>query len=194
MSKSPALFAVLAACLAVTAPAWAATLAGAPEPVKTVDIQRLQGRWYEIARIPNRFEKDCGFATTDWVPQSGGRFLVTQTCKKTEVDRDGHVTRATADPLDPAGNAKWRMNYFGGLIRRDYWLVDHAADGSWVLMGMPRRPSLWLFGRQQSLTPVQREQALQRARALGYDPALLVFPSSLPGEYIGPPPVERAER
>jgi apolipoprotein D and lipocalin family protein len=27
--------------------------------VNTVDLERYQGRWYEIARLPNRFQRQC---------------------------------------------------------------------------------------------------------------------------------------
>jgi apolipoprotein D and lipocalin family protein len=29
------------------------------EVVQKVDLNRYMGRWYEIARLPNRFEKGC---------------------------------------------------------------------------------------------------------------------------------------
>ena len=38
-----------------------------PAPLKTVDqidLARYVGKWYEIARYPNRFEKDCASDVT----------------------------------------------------------------------------------------------------------------------------------
>lgn len=35
-----------------------------PEVVSTVDLSRYAGRWYEIARLPNRFEKKCADSVT----------------------------------------------------------------------------------------------------------------------------------
>ena len=42
----------------------AATLADAEQPkalavVPSVDLSRYTGKWYEIARLPNRFQKNC---------------------------------------------------------------------------------------------------------------------------------------
>ena len=147
-----------------------------PEPARPVDIQHLAGRWYEVARVPNLAESDCPFATTEWQPKEGGKFLVTQTCRKSESAAPDRTIKATADPLDPAGNTKWRMNYFGGLIRRDYWVIDHAADDSWVILGMPGKRYLWILSRQPDAPQAERQAFLQKVASLGYDASRLIFP------------------
>jgi apolipoprotein D and lipocalin family protein len=162
--------------LAAGAVAWADPV-DPPAPQKPVDMQRLAGRWYEVARVPNLAESECTFAAADWDPQPNGKFKVTQTCAKTPGGAPGRTIRATADPLDPTGNTKWRMNYFGGLIRRDYWVLDYAPDDSWVILGMPGpKHYVWVLARQPFQPQAQREQFVQKIAALGYDASRLVFP------------------
>ena len=146
------------------------------EPSKPMDIQRMSGRWYEVARVPNMAEKDCPFAMTDWDPQPGGKFKVTQSCMKTEGGEVTRTIRSSADPLDPVLNAKWRMNYFGGLIRRDYWILDRAADDQWLIMGMPGKHFVWVFARRPNQAQAERAQVVQKISAMGYDASRLVFP------------------
>jgi apolipoprotein D and lipocalin family protein len=169
-----------AACVAglgLCAPA----LADTPQPAKPVELQRLAGLWYEIARVPNQAEGNCPFATTDWQPQSGGKFLVVQTCRPAEGAPSSRVIRATANPLDPGANAKWRMSYFGGMIHRDYWVMDHGADNDWVILGMPGKNYVWVLSRQPAAPEPMREEFLQRISALGYDASRLVFAPALAG-------------
>jgi apolipoprotein D and lipocalin family protein len=147
-----------------------------PEPARPVDMARLAGRWYEVARVPNLAESGCPFAATDWQPLPGGKFRVTQICSKGPDAPPGRVVRATADPLDPAGNTKWRMNYFGGLIRRDYWVLDYAPGGEWIILGMPGKHYVWVLSREAITPQAQREQFIQRIVAMGYDAGRLVFP------------------
>ena len=147
-----------------------------PQPTKPVDLQRLAGHWFEIARVPNIAESDCPVATTDWLAKPDGKFQVTQTCRKSEASPPGRTIRAMADPLDPVANTKWRMNYFGGLIRRDYWVMDHAPDGAWVIMAMPGKKYVWVLCRQADTPPAMRDALAQRVAALGYDASRLVFP------------------
>ena len=169
--------AALAAVLTLAVPAaWSAAPGDTPQPSKSVDLRRLAGRWYELARVPNQAEKDCPVATTDWAPKDGGKFEVTQTCRKSLDATGGRVIKATADPLDPVMNAKWRMNYFGGLIRRDYWFIDHANDDAWVILAMPGKKYLWVLTRHPDLPSGAREAVVQRVASLGYDASRLVFP------------------
>ncbi|MFL5815903.1 MAG: lipocalin family protein [Bdellovibrionia bacterium] len=36
------------------------------ETVPSVDLSRYLGKWYEIARFPNSFQKDCTDATAEY--------------------------------------------------------------------------------------------------------------------------------
>jgi apolipoprotein D and lipocalin family protein len=150
-----------------------------PQPSRPVDMQRLAGRWYEVARVPNLAESSCPFAATHWDPMPGGKFRVTQTCSAGPGAPPGRVIHATADPLDPAGNTKWRMNYFGGLIRRDYWVLDYAPDGAWIILAMPGKHYVWVLCRDPQTPQARREEFIQRIVALGYDAGRLVFPVQL---------------
>ena len=35
--------------------------------------------------------------------------------------------------LDPPINAKFEASFFGGLFHKDYWVLDHADDYSWMI-------------------------------------------------------------
>ena len=44
------------------------------EPVRSLDLERYLGTWYEIARYPNRFERKCaGFTTATYSARPDGR-------------------------------------------------------------------------------------------------------------------------
>ncbi len=45
-------------------PAQAAQSKSSLEVVASVDLNRYAGKWYEIARLPNRFQRDCAGNTT----------------------------------------------------------------------------------------------------------------------------------
>lgn len=42
--------------------------ANVPQPAKAVDLAQYVGRWYEIARYENGFEKGCEGVTADYPP------------------------------------------------------------------------------------------------------------------------------
>jgi apolipoprotein D and lipocalin family protein len=55
------------------------------ESVPKVDLSRYTGRWFEIARYPNRFERKCDSnATATYSFRSDGKISVVNTCKTRE--------------------------------------------------------------------------------------------------------------
>ena len=79
---TPFAFLAVLTVLATTAPlandaarAEALTLAAKP-----IDPERYLGRWYEIARLPNKIQADCVTGMSDWSRQSNGQLAVVQTC------------------------------------------------------------------------------------------------------------------
>jgi apolipoprotein D and lipocalin family protein len=147
----------------------------APEPAKAIDLTKVTGRWYEIARTPNPNQKDCHGATTDWNAKGPGAYEVVQTCHKGAADGKARVMRAAAVPIDPDRHAKWKLSFFGGVIKQEYWLVDRADDHSWMLFGTNGGNYVWILSRRAQMPPAAKAEAVQRCRELGYDVGRLVF-------------------
>jgi apolipoprotein D and lipocalin family protein len=161
----------LAAVIAVFAlPAFA----GAPAPAKPVSSALYSGRWYEIARTPNAMQSNCEGATSDFEGFSGTSFEVVDTCHAGSPTGPAKVLKAKARMLPGVQNTRFRMGFFGGLIRQEYWILDHADDGSWAIMATPGGNYAWLLARRPVLPPTAMAQAMARVRQLGY--ARLVFP------------------
>jgi lipocalin len=52
------------------------------ETVPRVDLDRYQGKWYEVARLPNRFQSDCAGATAEYGLREDGKISVLNTYTK----------------------------------------------------------------------------------------------------------------
>ena len=152
-----------------------AGLAAVPASGRPIDPQRYSGRWYEVARLPNKIEADCVMSTSDWSRQSDGGFDVVQTCYAGSPVYPQKVWRGSGRITDAATNSKFRIGFFGGLIQKDYWVVDRADDYSWCLLTMPNPKYLWIMARSPSLNAAQKAALVAHARALGFDTTKLVF-------------------
>ena len=161
----------------VSSSALAAGFTPPPAPTKPVELQRYIGRWYEVARVPNHFErgKDCEAPTADYQEDAKGAITVVQTCHVNSPTGPERVYHATAKILDPGVNAKFKLTYFI-FLSKDYWVLDHAPDYKWAIIGDPTGKFLWLFARQPNLPPEERDAILARARSFGYDTNRLEFP------------------
>ena len=152
--------------------------ADAPAPTKSVDLQRYAGRWYEVARVPNHFEKgrECDGPTADYRQDASGAVTVVQTCHQNSPTGPVKAYHAKAEILDPGTNAKFKLTFFV-VVAKEYWVLDHAQDYKWAIVGDPTGQYLWFFSRQAALASGVKDTLLARARALGYDTARLEFPA-----------------
>jgi apolipoprotein D and lipocalin family protein len=166
--KSTVLAAVLACAAIFAQPA----LAVAPEPARKLDISSMAGRWYEVARIPNKLQNGCGEGMVQWTRTDDG-YSVVQTCRK---GPDRKEWKAKAKVVDPRTNAKFKMSFFGGILSQEYWVLDTRPEQGWLILGTPGGNYLWLMSQRPSLGESVMAQALSRVRQLGYDVGRLEFP------------------
>jgi apolipoprotein D and lipocalin family protein len=170
------LFSTACALVALLGSAGAAVAAAPPQPAKAVSANLYSGRWYEIARTTNRMQADCQASTTDFSGWRSGSFSAVQTCHKgaptgprTTVTVQGHV-------LPSSGNAKMQLGMLGGLISREYWILDHADDNNWLIMATSDGRYVWLLSRQPEITAAAKAAAIGRMQQLGLNLTRLAFP------------------
>ena len=158
------ILAALALSLALAVPA----LAAAPEPKKPVDPARFTGRWYEVARLPSPYQKDCFASTFDWARNKDGSLEVVVSCRVGSPTGKARVQRGKATVLDPQTNAKLRVSFMRGLATAEYRVLDRADDYSWVLLGTSGGTYMWVLSNRPKLSDELRRQAIARAASLGY--------------------------
>jgi apolipoprotein D and lipocalin family protein len=142
-----------------------------PQPAKTVDLERYAGRWYEVARYDMRFEKGCEGVTAEYSKRPDGLIRVLNTCHQGAVDGPVKTNEGKAKVVDATTNAKLKVSFFGPFFG-DYWVLDHADDYSWSIVGEGSGKYLWLLSRKLP-TQADRAALTARAKALGYDVSLL---------------------
>jgi apolipoprotein D and lipocalin family protein len=167
-----------AAALLLTTLAVGACVAGPsgnrhpPQPAKAVDLQRYAGRWYEAARYDMRFEKGCDGVTAEYSKRPDGLIQVINTCRQGGPTGPIKVSEGKAKVADRVTQAKLKVSFFGPFFVGDYWVLDHADDYSWSIVGEGSGRYLWLLTREPP-TPVELNALTDRARAMGYDVAML---------------------
>jgi apolipoprotein D and lipocalin family protein len=143
-----------------------------PQPAKSVDLKRYVGLWYELARYENRFERDCEAVTAAYRERPDGLIEVINSCHKTAVGGPLKVAKGRAKVVPGSSDAKLKVSFFGPFFG-DYWVLDHADDYSWSIVGEPSGRYLWILTRQAKPDSATRDLLMSRIRALGYDAGLL---------------------
>ncbi|MGE5502678.1 MAG: lipocalin family protein [Ignavibacteriales bacterium] len=166
------LTAVAAGLLAACSSAGPVGNRAVPQPAKAVELKRYLGRWYEYARYENRFERGCEGVTAEYGLREGGGVTVINTCRKGAPDGPVKVARGKAKVVEGSRGAKLKVSFFGPFYG-DYWVLDHADDYSWSVVGEPSGRYLWVLTREARPDAARAALLEQRVRKLGYDWALV---------------------
>lgn len=139
--------------------------------VKHVDLEKYAGLWYEIARIPNKFQKDCKSNTTaTYTLRSDGNIDVLNRC----IEDDGSVNTAEglAKIVDDKTNAKLEVSFFSILgihfFWGDYWIIGLDKDYDFAVVGHPDRKYGWILSRTPKLPAVKLQEAFKILEDNGY--------------------------
>src|SRR4026207_1917666 len=129
------------------------------EVVPAVDLSRYAGQWYEIARLPNRFQKKCADSVTaNYTLRADGSIQVVNRCRK--VSGEFTTATGTAKIVDKKTNAKLKVTFFWPFYG-DYWILDLGPNYEYAVVRAPNRDYLGIRSR----TPQLDEQLYQRLLA-----------------------------
>lgn len=115
--------------------------------VKSVDINRYLGKWFQIAYYPNSFQpKDCGLTVAEYSLDRKGDIVVKNTCYE---DSEGRKIkkRATGKAWSVSkSNSRLKVRFFWPFSG-DYWIVRLEENYQWVVVSDPARKYLWILAR-----------------------------------------------
>ena len=176
-TRRPVLVATAVAAMATGVAAYSYLRRKLYAPLATVphvNLHQYSGLWYEVARLPTRFEKGCQHVTADYKLRPDGKMSVLNTCHQGSLTGPLETTQGLARAVDGT-NAKLRVSFLWPF-EGDYWILelDHA-DYRYALVGTPSRENLWLLSRTPHLERSRRDLLVAAAREKGFPVDKLIF-------------------
>ncbi len=148
-----------------------------PAPVRTIaslDVPRYMGTWYEIAKFPNRFQRNCVAHTrAQYLAQSDGTVQVLNSCATANgsvIDALGlakQVGGATSPKLQVRFAPAW-LSWLP-MVWGDYWVIDLDADYQLAAVSDAQREYLWVLSRTPQVNANIYQALLTRLQAQGFD-------------------------
>jgi apolipoprotein D and lipocalin family protein len=138
------------------------------EVVPRVDIGRYLGTWYEIATIPQRFQKGCVGVSAHYSLREDGAIDVFNVCRKGTLDGKEKSIRGKAWIVDRTTNAKLKVRFFWPFTGA-YWVIELDRDYQWAVVGHPDRTYYWILSRTPQMDAGLYDELIRRAAAKGYD-------------------------
>lgn len=146
--------------------------------VDKVDLLQYQGVWYEVAKLPNWFQKKCEKnVTAEYRLKKEGNISVINRC----IEKDGKINKVegVAKIADANTNAKLKVSFVRFIWKNwffgSYWIIGLADDYSWALVGEPSRKYGWILAREKHLSEPVQAQIFSLLKEKGYDPKDFVF-------------------
>ena len=146
--------------------------------VPSVDLEQYLGTWYEIAAIPQIFEKQCvGNTTADYSLTQNGFISVVNTCDRS--NGKASIAHGRAEIIDHTSNSKLKVTFvhflgwqfiFGG----DYWILALGDHYSYAVVGSPDRKYAWILSRTPEMAQDQLSEATLALTTQGFDTCKLI--------------------
>lgn len=147
------------------------TKTGELQTVSFVDLKRYGGTWYEIAKYPNKSQKQCaGNTTAIYNFKSDSDVEIVNKC----MTQDGKIANAsgTAKVVDKQTNAKLKGS-FAWFSSATYWVIDLDENYQYAVVGNPDRKYLWILSRTPEIKEATYQKILRKIETAGYNPAKL---------------------
>jgi len=148
--------------------------------VPSVEFTRYLGRWYEICRLPLKWEDETATdITAHYSLDDAGKVQVDNRC----FDAEGKPSRAVgqARPVDGT-NSRLKVTFLPEYLRwipftdGNYWILKIDPQYRVALVGGPDRKNLWVLSRERILDVTTRQEYLAEATRQGFDLAKLITP------------------
>lgn len=154
-----------------------ALAANPPQPLQTIqslDVPRYMGTWFEIAKYPNRFQKQCVRNTSaEYSLQKDGTVKVLNRCQQASGDMDEAEgqARQIGGLKSPKLEVRFAPAWLSWLpmVWGKYWVIDLDSEYQLVAVSEPNREYLWVLARTQQVDKAKYDALLQRLKAKGFD-------------------------
>ena len=136
--------------------------------VKNVDIEKYSGQWYEIARLPNSFEKGLECVTANYTVKKNGKIEVLNKGYSSENSGEFKTAKGTAWIPNAKYPGRLKVTFFWPFSG-NYYIISLDKNYKYALVGDPSRKYLWILSRSRSLESFTYSKLLDIAKNNGFD-------------------------
>ncbi|MHB9028105.1 MAG: lipocalin family protein [Candidatus Latescibacterota bacterium] len=143
------------------------------QAVTGFDLNRYLGKWYEIARLPNSFEKDLVYVTATYSLRGDGKVRVLNRGYKKTKDGKHALANGKAKFKSRPDIGHLRVSFFGPFYA-DYIIVALDSDYKYALVASSPK-YLWILSREPRLSQDVLDSLIIKSQTLGFDTDKLYY-------------------
>lgn len=136
--------------------------------VPVFDLNRYLGTWYEIARMPHRFEKDLIKVTATYSVREDGKINVVNRGFNPKKNEWSEATGKAWVP-DVATPALLRVSFFW-IFAADYRVIELEQENySYAMITSSSKKYFWILSRTPTLNENIYDRLMDKARQHGFE-------------------------
>ena len=125
------------------------------ESISSLNLEMYTGKWYEIARYKNNFQKKCAGTTAEYTKMKK-YIAVKNSCQLKDDLSQITVANGYAKVANAPANSELKVSfvpYFGrfGWFSGNYWVIEIGENYEYAVVGEPKRKFLWILSRSKTL-------------------------------------------
>ena len=136
--------------------------------VEKVDIKKYAGQWFEIARLPNSFEKGLNCVTATYTLKKNDKIEVLNKGYSTKDVGKFKTAKGTAWLPDSKYPGRLKVSFFRPFSG-NYYIISLDEEYNYALVGDPSRKYLWILSRTKNLDDKVYSDLLELAKLNGFD-------------------------
>jgi apolipoprotein D and lipocalin family protein len=141
--------------------------------IEHLEVKKYIGKWFEIARVDNKFEKGLSDVTAEYQLQKDGSIKVINSgFSKKKNKRNQAIGKAKFTSKENNGGLK--VSFFGPFYSA-YNIVQLDDDYQYALIFGKNTKYLWILSRDNKIPSTIKEKYLKYTRSNGYDTIKLVW-------------------
>lgn len=143
------------------------------ETVKTLDLNRYMGKWFEVARIDHRFEHQLVGVITEYTLLPNGEIQVENSGYWGDFSGSFKRAKGKAKMVDPSKPGKLKVTFFLWFYAEYNIMELDENNYNYALVGSNTSEYLWLLSRTPQLPAETIQLLVSKAKQRGYDTSML---------------------
>lgn len=137
--------------------------------VKSLDLGKFLGTWYEIARYDHVFERGLSHCTATYSRRQDGMIeVLNKGIKNGKYSETLGKAKLTSEP------GKLKVSFFL-FFYADYYIFEMSPDYKYAIIGSSSDKYLWVLSKTPKISDALKSEIISKIQRRGYDTAPLIW-------------------
>ncbi|SEK17832.1 lipocalin family protein [Parapedobacter koreensis] len=143
------------------------------QPIKHFEVRRYLGKWYEVARLDHKQERNLNNVTAEYRFNEYGTISVFNSGYN-YIDRKWESATGKAKFSGDSSVGALKVSFFGPFYS-GYYVIALGEGYQYALVAGDNLKYLWILSRTTTIPDSVRKDYLQKAGQIGYDTSQLIW-------------------